>query len=186
MRSSQLPDLIGKKRFPWRLLACAVVLVLIAAVVGFIETVGREGTIIGRYEQVRDGMSKEQVVAILGPEQPSSWVGEEEAMRREKELNRTQKLVDIVKRVQRHIQGVDPSDGRLLDWAEWKIGPASVYVDFVANDWDGRIPRSRKDIARWSVVSKDLWLEFDGPPPIAWRLRCWAEQVYTAIHGPRR
>lgn len=41
-----------KKRFPYRLLACSAPLIVFAAVMGFIETVGRHGTIIGRYEQV--------------------------------------------------------------------------------------------------------------------------------------
>jgi hypothetical protein len=46
-----------KKRFPWWLFACAALGVLGASLVGFIEIVGREGTIVGRYERVRTGMS---------------------------------------------------------------------------------------------------------------------------------
>ena len=56
-----------KKRFPWRLVVCAVVLVPLAAALGLFETVGRKGTIIGRYDRVKKGMSWFDVTAILGP-----------------------------------------------------------------------------------------------------------------------
>src|SRR5579885_1863223 len=73
-----------KKRFPWWLVVCALVCVIGAALLGFIETVGRRGTIVGRYERLlaptymqslaggRDiegldmNMSENDVVAALG------------------------------------------------------------------------------------------------------------------------
>jgi hypothetical protein len=60
-----MPD--EKKRFPWRLAACAFLLVALAAVLGFIETVGRQGTIVGRYERIRVGMLRTETDSILGP-----------------------------------------------------------------------------------------------------------------------
>jgi hypothetical protein len=55
-----------KKRFSWRVLASAGLVVVLAALVGFIETVGRQGTIIGRAERLKTGMSRLQVAQILG------------------------------------------------------------------------------------------------------------------------
>jgi hypothetical protein len=57
----------AKKRFPWWLIVCAALFVLLAAVVGFIETVGRQGTIIGRSERIKPGMPEAEVEKILGP-----------------------------------------------------------------------------------------------------------------------
>jgi hypothetical protein len=56
----------SQKRFPYRLLACSVLLVLLAAVLSFIETVGRRGTLVGRYQQIKDDMSAAQVAHALG------------------------------------------------------------------------------------------------------------------------
>src|SRR5579885_2286626 len=56
-----------KKRLPWWLVACAAVLVPLAAVLGFIETVGRRGTIYGRFNEIGNGMSRADVLRILGP-----------------------------------------------------------------------------------------------------------------------
>jgi hypothetical protein len=54
-----------KQRFPWWPLAGAVVLGTAALLVlGVIETVGRQGTIIGRAEGIKIGMSR--VAQILG------------------------------------------------------------------------------------------------------------------------
>jgi hypothetical protein len=55
-----------KKRFPWWLIVCAVLFVPLAAVFRFIETVGREGTILGRYERVTEGMKYDDAARILG------------------------------------------------------------------------------------------------------------------------
>jgi hypothetical protein len=54
------------KRFPWCWRAVAVLLVIFAVVVGFIETVGPRGTIVSRYEQIERGMSREETFDILG------------------------------------------------------------------------------------------------------------------------
>jgi hypothetical protein len=56
-----------KKRFPWWPVAWVVVPAIAALVVlGFIETVGRQGTIIGRGERIKIGMSRFEVAQILG------------------------------------------------------------------------------------------------------------------------
>jgi hypothetical protein len=61
-----------KKRLPWRLLACAVALLIAGLTVGFIETIGRQGTIVGRYERIKDGMKLTEVLRILGPPLPDN------------------------------------------------------------------------------------------------------------------
>jgi hypothetical protein len=62
-----------RKRLPWWLMASAVLLVLFAAVLGFVETVGRRGTIMGRIGRVHVGMSRPDVIHIMGaPDADSS------------------------------------------------------------------------------------------------------------------
>jgi hypothetical protein len=56
-----------KKRFPWWLPACSVLLVIFAVALGFVETVGRQGTIVGRFNRLEMYMSEAEVRAILGP-----------------------------------------------------------------------------------------------------------------------
>ena len=51
-----------RKRFPWWLIACAALLVPLAAVVGFIETLGRHGSVVQNYELVKEGMSQPEDV----------------------------------------------------------------------------------------------------------------------------
>jgi|SRR5579885_1535468 len=124
-----------KKRFPWWLLGCAVALVLLAAVVGFIETVGRERTIIGRFDKLEVGMPETKVEAILGRadlEQSGSY---------------------------------------------WHEGPVDVEVVW-QTEWKDDEPQGRR------VARKSYRVESGGYA--LWRIRRWAEQAYTAIHGPRR
>jgi hypothetical protein len=53
-----------KKRLPpWPLITCAVLAVLLATVIG---PVGRYGTLIGRRERLKEGMSLEEVQSALG------------------------------------------------------------------------------------------------------------------------
>jgi hypothetical protein len=58
-----------KKRFPWWLAAGAVVLAIVGTALGFIETVGRRGTLVGRWEAVRAhvAMPEAELVRLLGP-----------------------------------------------------------------------------------------------------------------------
>jgi hypothetical protein len=56
-----------KKRLPYRMLAGVVVLVTIAAVLGFIGTVRWRGTLAGRYQHIKKGMSRDEAHRILGP-----------------------------------------------------------------------------------------------------------------------
>jgi hypothetical protein len=173
----------SKKRLPLWMIFLAVLLIVCAPLVGFIETVGRQGTIIGRCAQLRNGMSKEEVITILGHERPSSWVGEHGGTYQERTLSHWEEVAARYIKLPRHIQGVDPGSGQLLDWAEWHEGPATVYVDFVAKDWDGKFPRFRHEIAHWSVLSTDPRVE---NASMSWRIRLWAEEIWMAIHGPHR
>jgi hypothetical protein len=127
-----------KKRFPWWLVVCAVLLVPLAAVVGLIETVGRQGTIVGRCERVKPGMLDTEARAILGPPD------EEDS----------------------HVFGVYGS--------VWREGPIVVIVQW--EQWNQFAPRYVYDASCWVVSGRsDPW----------WHVRRWAEQAYTAIHGPR-
>jgi hypothetical protein len=127
-----MPD--EKNRFPWWLLAVAGL--PLAAVLGFIETVGRQGTLVGRFELVRTGMSFVEVVDALGS---CPCVLDD----------RDQYWLD------------DPVDVKLRFEGKWRLDP---------NDWH--------------VLDKRL--RVNGAGSTWWRIRRWAEQAYTAIHGPRR
>jgi len=129
-----------KKRFPWCLGVCAVVLLLLGTVVGFIETVGRQGTLT-RAETINDEEqhSKADVLRILGP--PTS--------------------------TKRLLNDEDHEVGTLY---EWEDGPIRVRFVVVDNSTFLNIDRS-------AAPQRDTtW----------WHVRRWAEQAYTAIHGPRR
>jgi len=55
-----------RNRFPWWLVACAAILMPLAAVVGLIETVGRQGTLAGRFHLIQQGLREDECLAILG------------------------------------------------------------------------------------------------------------------------
>ena len=123
-----------KKRFPWWLAAGAVLLAIVAAALGLIETVGREGTIVNRYDRIVEGMPRTEALRILGSPRAV------------------------------------PCAGNL---AVWKEGPLCVVVEF---EDDNRT--KAKDLVVLHPEDTDLY--------ISWHFRRWAEQAYTAIHGPRR
>jgi hypothetical protein len=65
------------KRFPWWLVVGAALLVPLAAVLGFIETVGRlGGTLIGKYERLGARMSRDETHRILGPPEYSTSISD--------------------------------------------------------------------------------------------------------------
>jgi hypothetical protein len=145
-----------KKRFPWWLILCAAVLVPLAAVTGLIETVGRRGTLVGRLDQI-DKWGTE-------------WMDEDEFLR---------------------ILGppTETGPGRHCFSGEWGVnhrwqdGPASLLV------FASRL-RLNRGKACGLIGRKDFENE-DGHVTVSrdvilWRVRRWAEQAYTAIHGPRR
>jgi hypothetical protein len=163
-----------KKRFPWWLVATAALL-LVAAVLGFIETVGWRGTIVGRYERIQDGMSEAEALSILGPGDP---------VFEPSELSNTQN---------EQIEWNLAHPGTYVGYhVKWQEGPARVLVIFVApspaapavltsREWFGWPPQDHYD---FKVMVKIFRMTNDIAP--AWDLRRWAEQAYTAIHGPRR
>jgi hypothetical protein len=61
-----------KKRPRFLVIACAAALVIAAIVLGFIETVGRRGTIVGRSTRVTLGMPLAEVLRIFGPAECSA------------------------------------------------------------------------------------------------------------------
>jgi hypothetical protein len=124
-----------KKRLPWRLIVLAVVVLTCALLVGFIETAGRQGTIVGRYEQIENGMPREKILRILGD---------------------------------------SPFQEACGRWAMWPDGPVVIMVNFKGDRVSDKAVREpvpdeqrMQDLHTW------------------WRARRWAEQAYTAIHGPR-
>jgi hypothetical protein len=131
----------GQKRFPWWLVACAALLVPPAAVIGFIETVGRQGTTVGRCQRLELGMAEFDALALVG--RPADW----------------------------NFNSPDFGDGACSMWYD---GPMDVTVYWTKGEQPERGIRS---------------IQFDrsqrGPDPF-WHMRRWAEQAYTAIHGPRR
>jgi hypothetical protein len=140
-----------KKPFPWWLVAWVVVLAILGTALGFIETVGRRGTLVGRYERIHEAMAASKALAILGPP-------------------------DITG--SRH---PDPAYSGPVQMYCWHEGPAAVWIAIVEDQtigWredDGRTPRF--------VDAKRLTMEKD--VSVIWHVRRWAEQAYTAIHGPR-
>lgn len=56
----------AQKRFPWWLLVCSVLLPIFASVMAFVVTVGRQGTLVGKYDQVEVGMPESTARAIVG------------------------------------------------------------------------------------------------------------------------
>lgn len=181
-----------QKRFPYRLLVCSVVLVILAAAIGLIETVGRRGTIVGRYERLRAptylqtlaggadmegfdlNMSESEVLAVLGPytdcrDEPTGW----EPPRRNAETTRNRFGVlppePQLKSTEEYFTvptGVMPA--RLMRWEE---GPGEVTV--VSHRVYGHCFLDYKDLRLTS--DRLTW----------WHVRRWAEIVWTAIHGPR-
>lgn len=63
--SPQVGGGAAEEKKPWWLVVSAVLL-LVAAVVYFIDTVGRDGTLVGRYDLVRTGMSFAEAKDALG------------------------------------------------------------------------------------------------------------------------
>jgi hypothetical protein len=133
-----------KKRFGWWLVLCAVLAVLLAAVLGLVETVGRQGTIVGRFQRIEKGMAMPDVVAVLGVSSSTA--------------------------------------SRPRFWGEWKEGPVKVTITLscIETHADKTLDR----YPHYAVEGK--YLEFQANPAAFWWVRRWAEQAYTAIHGPRR
>jgi hypothetical protein len=150
-----------KKRFPWRLIGCAVLAVLLAAVVGFIETAGREGTVIGRYERIKrikHGASEAEIVAIMG----------KDALRSGETADGTD---------------LDTCLERADGLGRIRVTVATKDADIMASPPLAWVTRIIEPHGKAFAFTE---LELAGDPPFLWRCRRWAEQAYTTIHGPRR
>lgn len=149
----------ARKRVPWWLIVCTAILVPLAAVVGLIETVGRQGTLVGRLEQVPDTRSR-------------GWIPEHEFLRIMGPPSETS--LGTLPRICGATWGVH---------YRWRDGPASLEV------FSSRL-RSDLGMATEVVATRDFEDE-DGHIAldrhvVVWRIRRWAEDAYTAIHGARR
>ena len=145
-----------KKRFPYKFTAGAAILLIGALLSVAIATVGRQGTIASRYEQIQKGMSPEEVVAIMGKPDEDQF---------------------------RKHHGVSWEDYTFRD------GAAEVWILFSAPDQFQEAREPPVDVSvhqhkEWVVRIKSLSVHGSGF--ISWHFRRWAEQAYTAIHGPRR
>jgi hypothetical protein len=113
-----------KKRFPLWVFACAVLSVLGASFVGFVELVGRQSTIIGRYEQVKDGTTYDEVCDIINPPPYS--------MRR---WSRSAKLPDGRVGVTVGWTEGPGSVSFLYDPATHRVSPAGSYIEQGFSFW---------------------------------------------------
>ena len=148
-----------KKRFPWWLVVCAAVLLLLGAVVGFIETVGRQGTIVGRYDRLTKGMSYADIISVLGRDPDEEFLDAAE--------------------LEQH--------GNACPYS-WREGPAELWIVVEARLIFMRDPTDPRSVI-WTVERQNLLrksLYLDCNHLTWWHVRRWAEQAYTAIHGPRR
>jgi hypothetical protein len=140
-----------KKRFLWWLWAGAMALAIFAHVFGFIETVGRRGTLGDRYEQIEVGMRYDRVLRILGTPDGVELGGQFAATAE-------------------------------LYYPYWREGPdeVSMEVSFNRTVWTGHGYRTDTEPRVERKLSR-INRRFS-----PWYIRRWAEQAYTAIHGPRR
>ena len=136
-----------KKRFPWWLVVCAALLVPLAAVIGLIETVGRQGTVVGRYGRIYEGMLEPETLAVLGPPDITDFA----------------------------------CSGPVQMYC-WREGPTIVWVVITEEHLAGW--QSDHNRTRRTLTFKQLTMEKG--VFVLWHLRRWAEQAYTAIHGPSR
>lgn len=58
-------------------------------------------------------------------------------------------------------------------------GPITLYVQF-----DGMDLASPRDLGELKIIDKSLSVD-ESHARLGWHMRRWAEQAWTAIHGPR-
>jgi hypothetical protein len=174
----------AKKWFPWWLPAWSAVLVISALGAGFIET-GRRGTLVGRYDRIHERMPEADAVAILGP---PLTVTEAHALHRS--LLRPEAFVfptswstNPLAHYFTHMQVWPPVTPLPVITKSyiWRDGPAEARL-VMMRQYRGRYKGDWSD--DWVVGQADL--QVDNAPFGSWHVRRWAEQAYTAIHGPRR
>jgi hypothetical protein len=150
-----------KKRIPHWVLVCSVLLAIVAAVLGFIEAVGRRGTIVGRYHRLAEGntVTAEEAFRILG--KPDDY--------REVPSISTSPVPPEWRRY------FLASNRTKL--AAWREGPAELVVAFGPIDFDH--PKT------WYATGAKT-LRVSGPGFGWWHVRRWAEQTWTLINGTLR
>ena len=153
-----------KKRVSWSMVVCGVILVPLGVVFGFIETVGRQGTLLGRHERLiaQHPRTEADVLTTLGTYGHFS---------------------SDVKAATLSIAPDDFSLPPRLRFDRWTDGAVDVIIVFSQdNGYQGQ----------WLIDDHRQWPMDDRRALVGrdadawWHVRRWAEQAYTAIHGPRR
>ena len=165
-----------KKRFSWWwLVAASLLLAICGLLFGLIETFGRQGTLIGRSESIKRGMPADEVIRILGkPDDGGDRLDRHFVGFRHGVTGASVRTYRSWEELRDDLIFTDP-EGSLLRWDE---GPAHVWVEFDDGNW------TIQD--RWERRAFRTASEVDSRRFTLWQVRRWAEQAYTAIHGPRR
>lgn len=182
------------KRFPYRMLAGAVLLVIVAAVLAFVETVGRRGTLVARYERLLAPTYQQRLAGGADMEGFEGEISESDVVAllgsytdcRDKLEGMGWPLIESIGTVRNRF-GVLPEEPRLktaepylpiptsvfpLRAMRWEEGPVEVTVVF--SRFYGHSLLEYKGLRLKS--ERFTW----------WHLRRWAEMAWTAIHGSRR
>jgi len=176
------------KRFWQSVCVIAVLLVVAAAFTGMAE-VGRRGTLVGRYEGIHERMPESDALAVLGPPLTVTESRSIDYCLLRPELLPNMSLAVSAKPLVCYFWELEnwppvpaflPSAAITKSYT-WRDGPAEARLVMMRR-YRGRYKGDWSD--EWVVGQAEL--QVDSVPFGSWRLRRWAEQAYTAIHGPRR
>jgi hypothetical protein len=132
----------SKKRLWYWLIAAAAPFVICALLVTFIAIVGRQGTLVGRYDRVESGMQLADAFATLGSGF-EYW--------NDKELHWSEGPANVTLHVQLQItppSGAEGSEPRI----EWLVAGKDLHIDGDGNLW-WRIHR----------LAEQAWARMHGP-----------------------
>jgi hypothetical protein len=196
-------------RFGVWIVAFSVPLVLLGTILGFIETVGRQGTIIGRYERLpaptvrqlnasyssanQEELSEAEVFAIFGPfndyrPDPAGMQGWEYRQKNAETKRDLYKILPKEPEVEERLPAFYVGEPIPVRVANWREGPVEVAVAFQpchAVDLNPENPGSfHVRATRWLVYANDLQVKSERFS--WWHIRRWAEKAWTMMHGERR
>lgn len=182
----------AQKRFSWWLVAYSLLLAICGLLFSLIETVGRQGTIVGRFHRIvcRD---------LEGPSIPPGMLANNIPL----SVKAEGMTIDEAFRI---LGTPDYCHDDPVGWAHWAdhLPPQDIVwaCPYCCDTWN----LDRMKVARWTEGPVEVTLGFgvDERPGrqvcivfakklhvtntcfSAWHVRRWAEQAWTAIHGPRR
>ena len=178
-----------EKKRSWQPLCVVAVLLLLAGLCTSIAEMGRRGTLVGRYERIHERMPESEALSILGRPLTAT-----ESCSIDRSLLRPEVLPPVSFAVSNsrlgdyfwELENWPPVPAFLPSAAitksyTWRDGPAEARL-IMMRERGGRYQGDWSD--KWVVGQTEL--QVDSMPFGLWRIRRWAEQAYTAIHGPRR